>query len=809
MSLLKYKKYILFALCLAILFSFSISPAQAATFELTHNLSLTDQGTNANCVGALITTKDFGSTTYYLDKVYINPGQTKLDTMYLYNWTSDVLVATAIGNMTNGFYFNNITLSKNQDYALVTKISGAPRSGINSGTPLNAGVIAWTGVAYHGGAGACTGAGLSNLTAGVYIVSNITLQTPSAAGSNATIQATDAWTGNYIYNISALINGTTYNSNVSSGIITLPFLSNTTTNQTIVVSDNTGKHYSNTTTNYNISSSLIVKLTNTTTTFYVNDSYNGSLVSNFSIIYNGTTYWSNTTSKSLTIEFKNSTYQSLENGSSTFNITVDGYDGYGYFEQTLTNVNQSSNTTLFIIPTVNKYVFVKDSSNNLITSICTYNGNNIFGSTFLLSTYNITNLIFSCEAQGDYQAGSITLTNTSTNQTLTLQPYSLILYFNVITNVSVAQSNGTFTNYQNTNSFTFRQSNLSEGDVIVYFGKNATTGSNATVGQHYEYINDQSTQINETIQIINNPTEPFWISAQTVSAQGISDAYIRVYEINQTSGTYVSTLVGQYISVNRNPTLVYLDTSKRYNFITTKTGYQTRYLLNFDPNDNPYTSTNPYLAEMTSNNGNDILTLSATTVPSIITNTSQDIRFSISHPSATRAYYLTTYRQANGASLNLGITNISGNASYYGPLYNYAGTMHWSNTLEPNVDFASGQTSPINITVYLYYNGAWTSFAGIITPYAPNTTWINITPPTSSSDTSSNNWMIIFWMLGTIITAGYIRYRTQNVELSTTIYHIGLAITGFIVYYPFILVTTIVALYYIGKYTKKIGGDES
>lgn len=276
------------------------------------------------------------------------------------------------------------------------------------------------------------------------------------------------------------------------------------------------------------------------------------------------------------------------------------------------------------------------------------------------------------------------ITNEQTN--ITLFPPRLLIYF--YQNSAPTTTSGSVEDLETSKGFNnsyiiYIQSNLTEGLVQVKFN----TINNWT--QYYEYINDQETYINESIEIINTSNELWYgyFEVLDYSNSPIDDVVIRAeYTIAEVNQNKTAKLLGQRLTDDEGITFFIAEKLSQVRFSFIKEGYDiVEEVYSFG--DEEFDRTNPrtiYLQQSSSG----VTENAWVYLPREITDRTKNIYGALVAKGRTAATVQTNYRN----SQEQGPKNVYDATAYNGRYYF---------TLYPNIDYNGSGTDDISVWIYL------------------------------------------------------------------------------------------------------------
>lgn len=456
--------------------------------------------------------------------------------------------------------------------------------------------VSGTAINYTGGM-----SGTTNYTDYAFEIMNVTTSTETTMANNLTINAINNWNSTNITIFNATMtngNGTTYTFTTTTSQIntTIPMNSTALWNITITSYGMT----TNYTYNYNISTNYVGYMQPTDTTppsIYC--SINGlTNITGYTISLNITItepYLTNTTiiPEGLATETNNSHRTNHYYGNTTWNITnitgIGNYtiqvnardfnDNYANYTCNYTIIPNNTYTTIYVYDYLNTTLLNNLQIYSSATNTTTYNNPyNITTSTIISKTtptFNLTLNIIDLNYYYLPQNISFNINRFTNNFSTSMTPNKLILSF--------VNSSGNITRVQgfiidttpssrgfNDTSIIIIQSNLSLGKVTVIFNDD----TNWT--QYYEYNNDYTTYINETLGII--PKTNLWYGYILVKDQTnspLKDTTIRATAIIPhwyDNGT-IGQLIGQRLTEDDGYTFLIADKSTQMLLSISKDGY--------------------------------------------------------------------------------------------------------------------------------------------------------------------------------------------------------------------------------------------
>ena len=246
--------------------------------------------------------------------------------------------------------------------------------------------------------------------------------------------------------------------------------------------------------------------------------------------------------------------------------------------------------------------------------------------------------------------------------------------------------------FQNT-TIVYIQTNLANGPVKIEFG-NQTGPTNYS--QFYEYINDGTDYINETLNI--NLLSDYYIYFYITDASGqtpIKDAYIRLYSINNSATNLISAdLIGQRITDNFGTTHFYVDKQTRIAYQVIANGYNTSYGA-LQIRDYDYNSATPL--KILLQEGTTTTDYVTTILPDTINNMTNTLNGMVVEVGKDSVCYQTDYRQSLGLACR-DLTCTNGQC----PI-----------TTTPGQDYPTTDTGQ-NIIFQIYADGVWSHNATVL-----------------------------------------------------------------------------------------------
>lgn len=440
---------------------------------------------------------------------------------------------------------------------------------------------------------------------------------------------------------------------------------------------------------------------NTNATITAENSYTGAPLSNFTAVWNGTTY--NTTTATITLPID-------KNSTSLWNISVSADN---YFTNTSLNVNLSTNHNAIMWPYTEIYAQNGNTNATINSFNLTWNGTEYSTSsgTVYIPLYDLTETNVSIPGLGDYNDDSALL-----NATPYLQNYTFSLYpdpsavriylydantgTSLTENITVVASGNTFSDTQSTTSGTFYIANLTAGIFTFTFsGTNYTTQTyTLTVGENtYQELNAWlSTNTSDLRFILRD-----WDSAQEI--EGVTVVMQRIV-----NNTWVS-VESKLTDITGRSLFQYVE-NVRYRFVISKTGYQTR-TFELNPVD-PTIAASGYTVRLrkdtTQDNTQNFAGVVRSLTPSTYSEGNNTITYSVFSPDAALSSYGITAIYPGGSASQSGSDaygsiltvpiNISG--ALIGDTVNI--TYWYVHTVQGNRSYNGNYFIEVNATAYTW-----------------------------------------------------------------------------------------------------------
>jgi len=247
---------------------------------------------------------------------------------------------------------------------------------------------------------------------------------------------------------------------------------------------------------------------------------------------------------------------------------------------------------------------------------------------------------------------------------------------------SSSLENNTFS--ANATSLVVVQSQIASGKVAVRFG-DSIAGNNWT--QFYEYINTQTTAIDENMEVIVNPDWEFHVQAIDLSQAPINNAVVRVYQNFHTPNDWTSaTLLGQRLTGDDGKTFFLADPSSSLFIQIFKDGYAPEERL-VTIGDEIFTKEDPLKIFLTQGNIN-VFRNSWIYMPKYYNDSTQNVIGVINAKGHNRVEINTGWRE----SQLLPLIDITDSCNVF---------MECLITLVPNIHFPAGTNQTITTKVYL------------------------------------------------------------------------------------------------------------
>lgn len=568
-----------------------------------------------------------------------------------------------------------------------------------------------------------------------YSTTNGTIGTPYYSSTsnplNITVQAQNFLNG--IWN-PILANGT-LNANLSQVLLT--GLSTTITNGTWLVGETV-----NTTCSFTNPTGLTV-----TRTYYINNT-NDVRRQNFTT-NNYSLRDIDTMDTVLFGCFLDTTYEVQRTPEINNSLNIDKFFylyGYNYLNVLLTSIN-------WTLPDYNR----SSSANpySLLASVIYSNSNN---SRTINVTVNLTDLT----SYNRFTQFRINITETTTNYNYSPAPNQLVLSFekvSVAANTSgyISDMNKTL-NWTNS-SLVVIQQNLTTGYVHVRFG--LVNGVNAT--QYYDYINDNSTHLIDTLQILNQSNWYTFLQVLDNGGNPIKDATIRAFfSLNDAVNPTWSyqRLFGQRLTDDEGLAFFFEDLRSEVKFIVSKNGYVPQEVL-MTIGDESFTRASPYKIYLTQST---VATVENAWIyiPASFSNRTQNIPLILTAIGRNKIEFLTSFASDTGYS-RTDVTNTCDSLD------------RCTITLRSGTDFATTGTANISTWIYLD-NVLWKN---ITIPYGDGNFTTIVPRDTITSIDSDIKNPVAYIIAILIATALGITFKEDKV--ATTSFKIFILIISFLI----------------------------
>lgn len=325
------------------------------------------------------------------------------------------------------------------------------------------------------------------------------------------------------------------------------------------------------------------------------------------------------------------------------------------------------------------------------------------------------------------------------------------------------------------------QQNLSLGEVDVIFNDI----NNWT--QYYEYINDYTTYINETVEII--PVNNLWygyIKVVDLSNAPIENAVIRIeYTIPSILNNKTGVLLGQRLTRSDGFTFIVADKNSQMLVSVAKDGFAPfEALVSFG--DEQYTRESPFVVYL-QQSSTGVKDNAWMYIPLSTNNKSKDIKGTIVAKSYSTIGIQTTYRDSQG----LGIKDVT-NLLHFNGRHTF--------TLVSGTDFSPLTTDDIQLMVYLD-NVLWTNQTiKYVAPSEQN----NIFPQNTDLNTKVATIIEFFGLIIMIIIMNLL-FKESRAGLHT--FMIGSIVLAIINPTYYIWLGVIAGFYYMGRLINLIIGE--